>query len=70
MNEIRIRSLIKTVSWRIIASLITMLLIFIFTGNHILSLGVGFLDMVTKLIAYYIHERVWNNIRWGTSSIP
>ena len=68
MNENPVRSLLKTICWRIIASFTTVLLIFIFTGDHILSLGIGFLEMITKLIAYYIHERVWNKIGWGTSS--
>ena len=70
MTEKHIRSLVKTVSWRLIASLTTMLLIFIFTRDHILSIGIGFLEMATKLIAYYVHERMWNKIGWGTSSNP
>ncbi len=61
------RSLAKTVSWRIIATLTTMSLVFAFTGNLVLSSGVGIAEVISKLIVYYIHERVWNIINFGRS---
>ncbi len=65
MSESHKRSLAKTISWRIIATTTTMTLVFIFTGELTLSLGVGALEVVTKMFFYYIHERLWNKSLWG-----
>ena len=59
------RSIAKAVSWRILATLITMILVFIFTGEMFLSLGIGFFELLSKIVLYYIHERVWFRITWG-----
>ena len=60
-----IRSLSKAVSWRIVATLTTIFLVFIFTGDLILSSGVGALELFVKTLFYYIHERIWNIINFG-----
>jgi uncharacterized membrane protein len=65
MNEARKRTIIKCISWRFFASGTTVILVFIFTGNMPLSLGLGSADIVTKLILYYLHERAWNKVYWG-----
>jgi adenylylsulfate kinase len=65
MKEKRRRSLMKAISWRILASLITVSLVFIFTGKIVLSLAVGITEVVVKMVFYFIHERIWSNIRWG-----
>ncbi|MBZ9569536.1 DUF2061 domain-containing protein [Patescibacteria group bacterium] len=59
------RSIIKSISWRFVATLTTMIIIFAFTGKIMLSLGVGFFEAISKIILYYIHERFWNKISWG-----
>jgi uncharacterized membrane protein len=59
------RSLAKTISWRITATVTTMLLVFIFTGQLILSLSVGVIEVIVKMIFYYLHERAWNGVSWG-----
>ena len=65
MNEDRTRSIIKAVSWRIFATLTTIIIVFIFTRQWVLSLSVGFFEVTSKLILYYFHERIWNRINWG-----
>lgn len=65
MKERRLRSFFKGITWRIIATLSTMTLVFIFTGDFVLTLGVGFFEVIAKLLFYYLHERVWDRIRWG-----
>jgi len=42
-----------------------MAIVFIFTGKWVLTLGIGAVDVVTKLIFYYLHERIWNYIKFG-----
>lgn len=60
-----IRSLTKALSWRILATSTTMFLVFIFTGDLLISGGVGLSELSLKILVYYIHERVWNIIRFG-----
>ncbi len=63
--ETHLRSVIKAVSWRVIATLTTMALVFAFTGKVELALAVGGIEMAAKLLFYYLHERSWNAIKWG-----
>ncbi len=60
-----IRSLIKAISWRIVATLTTILLVFAFTGNWELSGGVGLAELLVKIAVYYMHERIWNILNFG-----
>jgi uncharacterized membrane protein len=64
MNTVK-RSLTKTVSWRIIGSIDTMIITYIVTGNWKFGLAVGSVEVVTKIVLYYIHERAWQRIKWG-----
>ncbi|MFB1020166.1 MAG: DUF2061 domain-containing protein [Flavobacteriales bacterium] len=58
-NKSRIRHIAKTITWRIIASLTTFILAFIFTQDITKSLWLMGTEMVLKLLLYYYHERVW-----------
>jgi len=59
------RSIAKTITWRIVATFITATIAFLFTGQLVLSLGIGFTDAIIKLLSYYLHERAWNRIDYG-----
>jgi uncharacterized membrane protein len=63
--ETHLRSIAKAVSWRAVATLTTILLVFIFTGNLVLSGGVGLTELLSKTVIYYLHERAWNAIGFG-----
>ncbi|MCK4952675.1 CBS domain-containing protein [Candidatus Bathyarchaeota archaeon] len=65
MHEEPKRSVLKAVSWRIIATLTGMFLVLFFTGQPELMASFGVGDVVLKLIFYYSHERVWNSIKYG-----
>ncbi len=58
-------SVVKAFTWRFIATSITTVLVFIMTPENAvispmkLAASVGVLDVITKLIAYYFHERGW-----------
>lgn len=54
------KSLLKTVSWRIVGTLDTMCIAFILTGEVGVALSIGSVEVFTKMVLYYIHERVWN----------
>ncbi len=64
-KESSVRSILKTVSWRLWATAITVILVWLFTKQAELALSIGGLEMSSKLIAYFLHERIWNNINMG-----
>jgi len=53
------RHLLKTFTWRMVATTFTILVVWLFTGNIEFSLGIGAVEFFGKMILYYIHERVW-----------
>lgn len=64
------RSLAKAVSYRVLGSTGTALIVFIFSGNMPLSAGVGAIDMLLKIALYFLHERIWNYIPYGRPKPP
>ena len=65
MGPNRARSAAKAVSWRVLATLTTISLVLIFTGELDLALAVGGLETIAKLLLYYGHERIWAHMSWG-----
>lgn len=61
------RSILKALSWRVIATLTTMIIIYAVSGSLDWALMGGAFDVVLKLMLYYLHERLWTNIQWGKS---
>jgi len=70
LMETHMRSVAKAISWRIVATLTTIFLVFAFTGNLVISGGVGLTELITKIVIYYVHERVWNAIGFGRIKKP
>jgi len=66
MKVTKLRSILKTISWRIIGTLDTMALGWIVTGNPLMGLKIGALELFTKFILYYLHERIWLRSSFGT----
>ncbi len=65
MKESRIRSVFKGITWRVIASGTTMLIVFITTGSLEIVAAVGVVDVTAKVFFYYLHERAWGRVHWG-----
>ncbi|MFA5573968.1 MAG: DUF2061 domain-containing protein [Brumimicrobium sp.] len=63
--ESRMRHLAKTVSWRLVGTMDTMFLAWIISGDPMVGLKVGFAEVLTKMLLYYLHERVWYKIKFG-----
>ena len=61
----RMRSGLKALTWRLVATITTVSIVYILTGQLELTAVVGFYDVVLKLIFYFLHERVWNRIQYG-----
>ncbi len=64
-HESPVRSFAKSITWRILASITTFVLVYIFTGEITLALGVGLTEVVLKFILFFTHERVWDRVTWG-----
>ena len=62
MQDSKTKSLLKTLSWRAVATLITMIIAYFIIGDITVALSTGAFDVVIKMIAYYIHERAWSKI--------
>ncbi len=56
------RSIAKAVSWRLTGSVDTLILSFLFTGSLKLAGSIAGVEMITKVVLYYLHERVWARI--------
>lgn len=69
MAENRFRSLAKAVSWRATGTLDTIVVSCIITGRLKLALSIGFVELFTKVVLYYLHERLWNNISFGKTKV-
>jgi uncharacterized membrane protein len=59
------RTIFKTLSWRILASSTTLLLVYFFTENVVISASVCIIEIVVKTLIYYIHERIWDKTNFG-----
>ena len=53
------RHILKTITWRIVGTIDTILLSWVITGNWKMGLTIGGVEVVTKMVLYFLHERVW-----------
>jgi uncharacterized membrane protein len=54
------KSIFKTISWRIVGTIDTIVIAFIVTGELGMAASIGSVEVFTKIILYYFHERFWN----------
>lgn len=59
------RHIAKTLTWRIVGTIDTMALGWMITGNPLTGLKIGGAEVLTKMILYFIHERVWYQVNFG-----
>ena len=63
--ESRKRHIVKAITWRIIGTVDTMILAWVISGNPLFGLKIGFAEVVTKMLLYYVHERIWYKFNYG-----
>jgi uncharacterized membrane protein len=68
--ETHVRTIIKALSWRLIATLVTFTVAWIVTGELSFAAEIGIADTIIKLGAYYLHERTWMRVAFGTLKKP
>jgi len=59
------RHILKTFSWRFVGTLDTILIGWLISGNAFIGLKIGVAEVITKLILYYLHEKVWYTSNFG-----
>jgi uncharacterized membrane protein len=57
-----IKSFMKSVSWRIVGTIDTMIISYFITGRVTLAVSIGGIEVITKTVLYYFHERLWAHI--------
>ena len=67
MGDSHLRSMIKAISWRVFGTFFTVIISFLFTHKVSLSIYIGLFEFLTKLVFFYIHERIWNKVSLGSS---
>ncbi len=65
VRERRWRSMIKTFSWRITATITTIIISYCITGSLAVAGSIGAIEFLSKIILYYLHERFWAKIHIG-----
>ena len=65
MSDTPRRSLVKTVSWRITGSTATFAISYAVLGDFTVSGTIAIIQLTFNTLLYFVHERVWNTIRWG-----
>lgn len=63
--DTHLRSVVKGISWRVLATLVTMSVVFFYSGELAAAAVVGFSDSLIKVALYWGHERVWQRLTWG-----
>ena len=59
------RSILKSITWRILGTADTVIISWIVTGALTLAFSIGFVELLSKMLLYFVHERIWNKVRWG-----
>jgi uncharacterized membrane protein len=59
MTPDKLRHILKTVTWRMVGTIDTILLSWLITGNLETGVKIGGVEVITKMVLYYFHERLW-----------
>ena len=63
--ELKKRTIARTLTWRITASLTTFVIAWTLTGDLLIGISIGSIEAIAKIFLYYFHERIWNSISWA-----
>ena len=64
-TDLQKRTIVKTLTWRVTASLTTFIIAWTLTGDLLIGASIGSIEAIAKIFLYYFHERIWNNIKWA-----
>jgi len=63
------RSIVKGISWRVVATTTTIIIVYVFFGRLDLAIATGMIETVLKVGFYWAHERAWFKVKWGRKKI-
>lgn len=66
----RKRHIVKTLTWRLVGTTDTVLLAWIILGDPLMGLQIGGIELVSKMLLYYFHERTWHKFDYGIVGKP
>ncbi len=64
-TESRVRSVTKSMSWRLVATVVTLGVSFFWLNDIKDAAAFVGVAMTVKILVYYVHERGWNALDWG-----
>jgi len=67
--ETNIRSIVKGISWRFIATTTTIIIVYFFFGRLDLAIIAGMIESILKVGLFWGHERIWHKVKWGKQKI-
>ena len=65
ISESHLRSLVKGFSWRVWGTVISIIVSYFLTHEINIALAIGGIEFFTKIILFYMHERIWDLVSWG-----
>ena len=65
MEDTTKRTVIKTMTWRVLGTASTFFVSYLVTGSWSVSSGIAIIQMVVNTVLYLAHEKAWNAVRWG-----
>jgi adenylylsulfate kinase len=68
-KETNRRSIVKGISWRVVATTTTIVIVYVFFGRLDLAIAAGILETIAKVGLYWAHERAWFKVKWGRKKI-
>ena len=68
-KETNRRSIVKGISWRVVATTTTIAIVYFFFDRLDLAIAAGMIETVLKVGLYWLHERAWFKVRWGKKRI-
>lgn len=64
------RSIVKTISWRATGTVDTFVISYLLTGSFGIAASIGGTELLTKMVLYYFHERIWDRLKFGKEIVP
>lgn len=68
-RETNVRSIVKGITWRVLATFTTVVIVYVFFGRLDLAIATGVIESALKVALYWAHERGWHKVRWGKKRI-
>jgi len=63
LRDSNLKSILKTISWRIVGTVDTIMISYFITGEVSLALSIGSVEVFSKIVLYYFHERAWSSVK-------